>query len=97
MRTRSKYRPWMLCLALICSAVALAATDGSWAGTLREKNGSPVNGARVQLRAVDRTVVAEAVSSETGAFAFTGVASGSYRVDVAIGEKNWRGASFLVI
>lgn len=97
MRTRSKYRPWMLCLALICSAVALAATDGSWTGTLREKNGNPVNGARVQLRAVDRTVVAEAVSSETGAFAFTGVASGSYRVDVAIGEKNWRGASFLVI
>ena len=86
-----------LCLVVLLSAAVCAATGGSWTGTLRDGNGIPVKGARVQLRAADRTLVAEAISSDAGAFALSDIAAGNYHIDVAINEKSWRDETALSI
>src|SRR5215469_14417690 len=97
MRTRWKYGLRMLCLVALVSAGAFAAAGGSWSGTLRDSNGNPVRGAKVQLRSGSRSMVAEAVSSEAGAFAFVGVPSGSYSVAVATGHNNWKTTNTLEV
>src|SRR5215469_8760425 len=97
MRTRSKYRLMVLCLFVLFSAAVWAAGSGSWTGTLRDANGNPVIGAKIQLRAADGALVVDAIATDAGAFVLTGIAPGNYHVDVSIGAKNWQSESVVTI
>ena len=67
-------------------------------GIAKDENGSPLGGTTISLlKTSDSTVIKLAVSKENGAYTFTGINEGSYRVSAShIGYKTVFSASFVV-
>jgi hypothetical protein len=83
-------------IALVCLApVPPTLAAGSWGGILRDSAGNPVSGASVKLRLNDR--VAEAATSTSGAFAFTGLAAGDYEVSATWEGKTWNASKPITV
>lgn len=99
---RKSFFLWMLrgaylVFALVCVSAATAAAEYSWSGVLREKNGSPVANAAVQLREKASGHEYSAKTSADGKFAFATLAPGSYTVSVVAKGKTYSTAEPLAV
>jgi hypothetical protein len=86
-------------LALLGMTFSLPVAVGAslWTGVLRDAAGNPVAGATVELHSEQGSEQYTATTSASGAFAFTGLAAGSYSVSAANGDTTWKVAAPLVI
>src|SRR5437867_1744460 len=84
-----------LCLlaALLAVPMANAFVSASWSGVLRDAAGKPVGEATVKLRSKSGDRNYTAVTSESGAFAFTGMAANDYEISVETSGNSWRAAN----
>src|SRR6266576_56379 len=69
----------------------------SLSGVLRDTGGNPVGKATVKLIAADSKQEYSATTSASGAFAFTGIAAGSYTLTVNAGNRIWTAANPVIL
>jgi len=88
-----------LCLvaALLAVPMANAFVAASWSGVLRDAAGKPVGEAKVKLRSKSGDRNYTAVTSESGGFAFTGMAANDYEISVETSGNSWRAANPVAI
>ena len=84
--TRKFFRQLLLCgiflSVALFSGMAAALTPGTISGTAKDATDAVVPGAAVRLLGADTHAVQEAVTGGDGSFAFTGVAAGTYSLEV---------------
>ena len=78
MKTAIKWVCWALFLALV--PVADAAAEGELKGTVKDKSGAVLVGARVLVLTPQRAVIATAATDKSGAFSVAGLRDGQYLV-----------------
>lgn len=85
-------------LLLLFSVTSFLAQAQQINGTAKSDDGSPISGTTISLhKASDSTVIKLAVSKENGAYTFTGIKEGTYRVSAShIGYKTVFSSSFSV-
>jgi hypothetical protein len=66
-----------------CLPAQTRLAHGSVSGTVTDTTGSVIAGANVTLASPDKTMVRTTVASSDGTFAIAGIASGTYRVEIA--------------
>ena len=73
-----------LAVTAITSAPAMAQdyTSGAISGTVTDESGAPVSGASVEVISVDKGFQRSVTSSADGGFRVTGLAAGSYNIEV---------------
>ena len=73
-----------LAVTAITSAPAMAQdyTSGAISGTVTDESGAPVSGASVEIISVDKGFQRSVTSSADGGFRVTGLAAGSYNIEV---------------
>ncbi len=74
-----------LILVFLCYSLRAqtALSHGSVSGTVTDTTSSVIAGAQVTLSSPDKTVSRTAATAADGTFAFSGLPSGSYRIDIA--------------
>ena len=74
---------------LLLTATTFFAQAQKISGVAKDENGSPLNGTTISLhRASDSAVVKLAVSKENGAYTFSGIKEGNYKVSASnVGYK----------
>jgi hypothetical protein len=77
--------------------MANAFVAASWSGVLRDAAGKPVGEAKVKLRSKSGDRNYTAVTSESGGFAFTGMAANDYEISVETSGNSWRAANPVAI
>jgi iron complex outermembrane receptor protein len=85
-------------LLVLLTATSFLARAQQINGIAKEDNGSPLRGTTISLhKASDSTVIKLAVSKENGAYTFTGINEGNYRVSAShVGYKTVFSPSFAV-
>jgi hypothetical protein len=83
---------------LLLTATAVFTQAQNVSGIAKDENGSPLVGATVSLhKAADSAVVKLAVSKENGAYTFSGIGEGNYKVSASnVGYKTIFSAAFTV-
>jgi len=81
---------------LLLTAITFSAQAQKVSGIAKDENGSPLNGTTISLhRTVDSAVVKLAVSKENGAYTFSGIKEGNYKVSASnVGYKTVFSAPF---
>jgi Carboxypeptidase regulatory-like domain len=87
--------PWVLTVVLLCSVASHAAT--AWTGAVIDETSAPVANVTVILRASTNDTEYKATTGITGAFTFSELKAGSYRVSVAAPGKRWTAAQLLFL
>src|ERR1700739_1139563 len=86
---------FVVLLTLTFSPWAFSAT--TWNGVLRDAAGKPVADAKITLRANSRDRTFEARTAADGAFAFSGIAPGTYTLAAETAGKTWTASKAIVI
>ena len=86
-----------LVVFLLLVPASNASPAPSWAGVLRDKNGSPIANAIINLYAKSNDRSYTTKSSASGEFLFAELAAGSYQLSVALAGKTYLSASPLAV
>ena len=93
------FRNSVICLVVFFLLVPTSSSSPapSWAGVLRDKTGSPVADAIINLYAKSNARSYTAKSSASGEFSFVDLAAGSYKLSVTLAGKTYLGANPLAV
>src|SRR5262245_16755996 len=82
----------LMCFCMLCAsgtAFAQGTNLGTIRGTVTDKNGAVVSGAKVQVTDLETSLSREATTNKEGAYEVTGLKYGAYKVTVtALGFKS---------
>jgi hypothetical protein len=93
------FRNSVICLVVFFLLVPTSSSSPapSWAGVLRDKTGSPVADAIINLYAKSNARSYTAKSSASGEFSFADLAAGSYQLSVTLAGKTYLAANPLAV